>query len=213
MLFTFIRLTNRVIMASEKPLAAFVLGAPGAGKGTQCAKIVEEFGYVHLSAGDLLRAEKNKEGSEYGELIQSHIKNGSIVPVAITISLLERAMDESSVKKFLIDGFPRNEDNLAGWTERMTDKVDLKFVLFFECSEEECVNRCLKRGEEAAKGGAKRTDDNEESLKKRFHTHMTSTMPIIEHYDKLNLVQRVQANRTPDEVFADVKKLFTECHI
>ncbi|XP_071954502.1 UMP-CMP kinase-like isoform X2 [Antedon mediterranea] len=211
MLVTFVRFASRIIMSSEKPLVAFVLGAPGAGKGTQCSKIVEEFGYVHLSAGDLLRAERNKEGSEYGELIQTHIKNGSIVPVAITISLIERAMNESTVKKFLVDGFPRNEDNLTGWDQQMTDKVNLKFVLFFECSEEECVKRCLKRGEEAAKQGtAARADDNEESLKKRFNTHMSSTMPIIEHYAKQNLVEKVEANRPADEVFADVKKLFTD---
>ena len=110
----------------EKPNVVFVLGAPGSGKGTQCQNIVDEFGYVHLSAGkkmecfklyvtknvfifthkkryqliknifpntgDLLRAERKAPGSEYGELIEHHITNGTIVPVAITCSLLVRAM-------------------------------------------------------------------------------------------------------------------------
>nr|XP_053628017.1 UMP-CMP kinase-like isoform X2 [Cherax quadricarinatus]XP_053628018.1 UMP-CMP kinase-like isoform X2 [Cherax quadricarinatus]XP_053628019.1 UMP-CMP kinase-like isoform X2 [Cherax quadricarinatus] len=77
---------------SDKYNVAFVLGGPGAGKGTQCEKIVKEFGYVHLSAGDLLREERAKPGSEFGDMIEEHIKNGTIVPVEITCSLLERAM-------------------------------------------------------------------------------------------------------------------------
>merc|ERR1711892_1077052 len=95
-----------------KPNIMFVLGGPGAGKGTQCAKIVEQFGHVHLSAGDLLRAERASPGSQYGELIEHHITNGTIVPVEITCSLLERAMTESEKNDFLIDGFPRNEESL-----------------------------------------------------------------------------------------------------
>lgn len=82
-------------MSSEKPRIVFVLGAPGAGKGTQCEKIVTEFGYVHLSAGDLLRAERNRAGSEFAELIETSIKEGKIVPVAVTCSLLENAMKAS----------------------------------------------------------------------------------------------------------------------
>ena len=96
-------------MADELPNVVFVLGGPGAGKGTQCAKIVEvcllpyltrqflsvihllsfqNFQFVHLSAGDLLREERNTPGSAYGDLIESHIRNGTIVPVEITCSLL-----------------------------------------------------------------------------------------------------------------------------
>ena len=107
----------------SKPNILFVLGGPGAGKGTQCAKIVENFGYVHLSAGDLLREERKAPGSQFGELIEHHITNGTIVPVEITCSLLERAMNKSEKNDFLIDGFPRNEDNLSGWNRVMGEKV------------------------------------------------------------------------------------------
>lgn len=82
-------------MTSEKPKVVFVLGAPGSGKGTQCSKIVENFGYVHLSAGDLLREERARPGSQFGTLIEDCIKNGKIVPVEITCSLLENAMIKS----------------------------------------------------------------------------------------------------------------------
>lgn len=105
--------------AMTKPQVLFILGGPGAGKGTICKQIVDKYGYVHLSAGDLLREERAKPGSEYGELIEHHITSGTIVPVAITCSLLERAMSNSDTpyNKFLIDGFPRNQDNLEGWTK------------------------------------------------------------------------------------------------
>ena len=91
--------------------------------------------------GDLLRAERQTQGSEHGEVIEHHIVNGTIVPVKITCSLLERAMKESEKNDFLIDGFPRNEDNLTGWTEAMGDKVNLKFVLNIDCGESTCIER------------------------------------------------------------------------
>jgi UMP-CMP kinase len=86
----------------------FVLGGPGAGKGTQCANLVSDYGFKHLSAGDLLREEQDRPGSEFGEMIKSYIKEGTIVPLEVTIQLLENAMKKSMEggKKgmFLIDG-------------------------------------------------------------------------------------------------------------
>lgn len=93
-------------MSVEKPNVVFVLGAPGAGKGTQCTKIVNEFGYVHLSAGDLLREERQRPGSEFGELIESRIVNGKIVPVEVTLSLLENAMNNSIKVRILYTPLP-----------------------------------------------------------------------------------------------------------
>ena len=87
----------------------FVLGGPGAGKGTQCANLVRDYGFTHLSAGDLLRAEQNREGSEFGEMIKSYIKEGTIVPMEVTVQLLENAItdvvkDKGGKGKFLVDG-------------------------------------------------------------------------------------------------------------
>ncbi|CAK9302401.1 unnamed protein product [Gordionus sp. m RMFG-2023] len=179
----------------SKPNIIFVLGAPGAGKGTQSNKIVKEFGFIHLSAGDLLREEQTRENSKFSELIQYHIKNGSIVPVEITCKLIENAMLRSGKNNFLIDGFPRNQNNLEGWQKEMADKVNLKFVLIFDCSEKNCIDRCLKRG---AMSG--REDDNIESLKKRFHTFENSTLSIIDYYRKFNIVETLDANQTPNKV-------------
>lgn len=193
-----------------KPNVVFVLGGPGAGKGTQCENIVRNFGYTHLSAGDLLRAERKRPGSEVGQLIEKHIQEGSIVPVEITCGLLETAMNETMADNadknhFLIDGFPRNKDNLDGWNKAMGEKSTVKFVLFFDCSEQACMDRCLKRGE----AGSGRSDDNEESLRKRIVTYNNSTRPIIDHYEKQGLVKTMDASGTADEVFAKVKEVFS----
>ncbi|XP_076306752.1 UMP-CMP kinase-like isoform X2 [Tachypleus tridentatus] len=197
---------RRLSMASVKPSIVFVLGGPGSGKGTQCAKIIKEFDYVHLSAGDLLRTERDNPGSRYGELIEKHIQSGTIVPVEITCSLLHAAMNNSRRDRFLIDGFPRNQDNLEGWNREMAAKVNLQFVLFFDCNEQVCIDRCLKRGS----SGSGRTDDNAESLKKRFVTYFKDTLPIIEHYQKQNLVRKIDANNSEHKVFEEVKKCFKE---
>jgi UMP-CMP kinase len=86
----------------------FVLGGPGSGKGTQCAKLVADYGFKHLSAGDLLREEQDRPGSEFGEMIKTYIKEGTIVPMEVTVKLLENAMKSSlekdGKKLFLIDG-------------------------------------------------------------------------------------------------------------
>jgi UMP-CMP kinase len=139
-------------------------------------------------------------------LIEHHLREGSIVPVAITCALIHRAMDESQSNNFLIDGFPRNKDNLTGWAKEMGDKTNMRFVLFFECSQETCLKRCLKRGAE----GSGRSDDNAETLQKRFVTYMEKTMPIVEHYRKLGLVKDLDANGNEEEVFDEVKKIFAE---
>ncbi|CAF4788161.1 unnamed protein product [Pieris macdunnoughi] len=195
----------RTYIAKMLPEVVFVLGAPGAGKGTQCTFISKEFGFIHLSAGDLLREERQRPGSEYGEMIEEKIRNGEIVPVEVTCSLIHKAMEKSGKSRFLIDGFPRNKDNLEGWERVMSDKTKLLFVLFFECSRDLCTDRCLGRGA----AGSGRSDDNIESLKKRFNTYLNDTMPIIDHYDKQDLVCRINAEVSPQEVFADVKKCFT----
>ncbi|KAM9789802.1 UMP-CMP kinase [Neosynchiropus ocellatus] len=183
----------------------FVLGGPGAGKGTQCSKIVENYNYTHLSAGDLLREERARPESADGQLIANYIKEGKIVPVEITIKLLKKAMDatmqrDKTKSRFLIDGFPRNEDNLQGWNSVMKDSADVKFVLFFDCCTDTCIQRCLDRGKNSG-----RTDDNRESLEKRIQTYLQSTRPIIEVYEKQGKVRTVDAAKSVDEVFADVK--------
>merc|ERR1712002_110020 len=163
----------------------------------------EQFGYLHLSAGDLLRKEKSDPNSEVGQLISTYIKEGKIVPVEITCKLLEDAIVASGNDKVIVDGFPRNQNNLEGWERQMAGKVDVKFCLFLDCSEDVCTGRIMKRSETSG-----RSDDNLESLKKRFNTYVNETMPIVNHYDKINKCEKINADQSPEEVFGDIKKLF-----
>jgi adenylate kinase family enzyme len=135
---------GRASFKSTNPRVIFVLGGPGSGKGTQCAKIVDSYGFVHLSAGDLLRAEINS-GSENGTMIQNTIKEGKIVPSEVTVRLLQKAMEECNSNNFLIDGFPRNEENRAVF-EHVTG-IEPEFILFFDCPEEEMEKRILSRNQ------------------------------------------------------------------
>ena len=176
------------------------MGGPGSGKGTQSAKLVEEFGVVHLSAGDLLRAHM-KSGTPDGEMVAEMIANGQIVPSSVTVSLLEAAMDASGKKQFLIDGFPRNEEN-RGAFESQTG-IEPKFILFFDCPEEIMERRLLGRNEG-------RTDDNIETIRKRFKVFIESSMPVVQYYEKLNKVARISADRDPEDIYKEVRRAFVE---
>jgi UMP-CMP kinase len=139
----------------------------------------------------LLRAEQKREGSKYGEIINHYIKEGLIVPMEVTIALLEQAMKEAIAegkeKRFLIDGFPRKMDQAVKFEEVV---VPSKLVLFFECPEEVMLKRLLKRGESSG-----RVDDNIESIKKRFAVFADTSMPVIEAYEKQNKVKKVKRKK------------------
>ena len=173
----------------------------GAGKGTNCTRIEETFGYVHLSAGDLLRAERNS-GSALAEMINSYIVEGKIVPAEVTVKLLLGAMEKSGKQNFLIDGFPRDIGNLTCWEENAKE-AKVNFLLFLDCPFEVMTSRLLERGKTSG-----RVDDNEESIRKRLQTYIDSTKPIIDHFDSLSKCRTVDSNRDMDTVFADVSTHF-----
>lgn len=187
----------------------FVLGGPGAGKGTQCARLVSEHGFTHLSAGDLLRAEQNRPGSEFGDLIRDYIKNGLIVPMEVTVKLLENAMKASLAAngnatkgRFLIDGFPRKLDQAYKFEETV---CPAKLVLFYDCPEKVMEERLMERGKTSG-----RADDNAESIRKRFRTFIETSMPVVEYYEKQGKVVKVDATPEPEQVFSTTKKMLKE---
>lgn len=177
----------------------FVLGGPGSGKGTNCTKIVNDFKYTHLSAGDLLRKER-KSGSQLAEMINTFMKEGKIVPAEVTVKLLKDAMEESGCEYFLVDGFPRDIDNLEAWDNLMSDIAETQFLLFLECPNEVMVQRLLERGKTSG-----RNDDNIETIQKRIVVYENMTMPIVEHFRKLDKMKQVDANRSEALVYEDVK--------
>jgi len=228
----------------------FVLGAPGTGKGTQCQLLQERLRdednkfsrnnnnkdevqsqsqsqssqpqpplWTHLSAGDLLREER-KSGGELGDLINSKIDAGELVPSSITVKLLENAMKKSyneSVSvpvsvtsnslsneciKFLIDGFPRGHENIQAWEGAMK-RHTVKFVLNFECPEEILVGRLLERGKDSG-----RSDDNLEVIRKRFKTHLESTVPILAYFDRMDIpLHTIDSAKGVEQVYDTVAPL------
>jgi len=193
-------------MANSRPQVVFVLGGPGAGKGTQCANIIEHHTqWAHISAGDCLRAERQNKDSPDGILIESLIKEGKIVPVAITVKLLQQAMAAQQAKGkrfFLIDGFPRNLDNVTGWNENVGDAADVLGVLYFEAKDTELERRLLDRGETSG-----RSDDNIDSIRKRFKTFVDESMPIVEQYKATGNVFVIDGMPPPEEVWKVVQPI------
>ncbi|KAI2614458.1 uridylate kinase [Hypoxylon fragiforme] len=197
----------------------FVLGGPGAGKGTQCSNLVSQYGFSHLSAGDLLRAEQNRPDSEFGDLIRHHIRNGLIVPMEVTIALLENSMreilnsspsppssssspDKTRRGRFLIDGFPRKLDQAHKFEEAV---VPARFVLFYDCPEAEMERRLLERGKTSG-----REDDNADSIRKRFRTFLDTSLPVVDYFDSQRRVVRIDATPEPDAVFAETRRHLAE---
>jgi len=181
------------------PQVVFVLGGPGVGKGTQCTRMAKEYGFVHLSAGDLLRAERNDPRSEHGQLITECIKEGKIVPVEITVALLWKAIRTSGRKFVLIDGFPRNRDNLEGWQRKVGGRAHVVCCLSFEAPDDVLVARLLERGKNSG-----REDDNPETIKKRLGTFHAETKPILEYFSSKGDLVMIDGNRPRDDVFADM---------
>ncbi|SLM38881.1 uridylate kinase [Lasallia pustulata] len=182
----------------------FVLGGPGSGKGTQCEKIVRDYGFTHLSAGDLLRAEQDRPDSEFGNMIKEYIRDGKIVPMEVTVQLLENAMTEDIKQhdgkgKFLIDGFPRKMDQALHFEASVCPS---KSTLFFDCPEDVMLARLLNRGKTSG-----RTDDNEESIKKRFKTFVDTSMPVVDYFETKGKLVKILAVRSPDEVYQEVRRV------
>ena len=124
-----------MLAATEtKPAIYFVMGGPGSGKGTQCEKLIESYGMVHLSAGDLLRAEV-KSGSAEGKKIAKIIEEGKIVVSETTVGLLRKAMSQAD-GPFLIDGFPRSMSNLQAFEAELGP---CEFMLFLEVAHARCI--------------------------------------------------------------------------
>lgn len=180
----------------------YILGGPGSGKGTQSAHLVEHYSFTHLSAGDLLREEQDRDGSEYGELIKSYIKEGLIVPMEVTVKLLENAMraklNDQGKGRFLIDGFPRKMDQAAFFEQAVCPST---CTVFLDCPEEVMRKRLLHRGLTSG-----RADDNEESIVKRFRTFVETSMPVVTHFEAEDRVVKVDADKDETEVYGDIVK-------
>lgn len=202
-----------------------IMGLPGAGKGTQAAKIVEEFGVAHISTGDMFRAAMANQ-TEMGVLAKSFIDKGELVPDEVTNGIVKErlAQDDIKEKGFLLDGFPRTIEQAHALDQILVDLVlELDGVINIEvdpsCLLERLSGRIIHRetGETYHKvfnppadykeeDYYQREDDKPETVKRRLDVNIAQGEPIIAHYRELGLVSDIQGNQDIDDVFADVKK-------
>lgn len=191
--------------SSVRPSVSFILGGPASGKGTQCEKLALEFGMKHVSAGQLLRDEVNNPNSKNGGQISQILKDGQIVPAEITVSLLENCIKLNPLQRILIDGFPRNLNNLECWLQNAyTNSCDIEKVVFIDVSLSELRRRLLLRGS----NGSGRSDDNLDTASRRFQVFQDSTMPMLVHPVLQPLVYKIDGEKAIDQVYSDVRKLY-----
>ena len=184
-----------------KPRVLFVLGPPGSGKGTQSELISKKFRMFHISAGELLREEMAKEISFHKNIINEYILSGRIVPVEITCELIKNKINKTKIDKnqllYLIDGFPRNRNNLEGWLNVTRNEIDIIGTLVVECTFDAISKRLELRN---------RSDDDKEILLKRMKIYeatkeiyplLKSIAPFIEINgdDSANNVFRIIDNK------------------
>ena len=199
-----------------------LLGAPNSGKGTLSAKLAEDYGFIGVSTGELLRKEV-ASGSELGKKIDKLISAGNLVDSQTVIALMNNFI--STLPKnanIMFDGFPRTIEQ----AQLLQNIAAINAVLFLNVSEQKILERALGRisckncgtiysrawysKNTCEKCGGEivvRSDDTEEAVKKRIEVYKTSTMPLIEYYKKENLLFEIDANGTVDDTLVQAKAI------
>ncbi len=184
-----------------------LFGPPGSGKGTQSANIVEKFGLVHLSTGDLLRNEL-KLKTPLGLEAQQFIDKGQLVPDEVVMGIISSAVDaHPDAPGFLFDGFPRTEAQAEGLDKLLAlKKSPINLVLFLEVNSEELIKRLINRGKTSG-----RSDDTDENIQRnRQEVYKRETLPVAEHYGKQGIVVKVDGMGTVEEIFARLENEITK---
>ena len=190
------------------PNVVFVLGGPGAGKGTMCELAQSQLGWTHLSTGELLRAER-EAGGPTAAVIEELMNAGQLVPNEITVTLLKNAMEKvtrtTGKNNFLLDGFPRSQNNMEGWCEVFGRQTELPKMLYFECPVAVLEQRILGRARYSG-----RTDDTVESMKLRFDTFKAETLPIVEFFKQQAKCVDIDTSQDRQAVYALVEDNLAE---
>jgi adenylate kinase family enzyme len=151
---------------------------------------VKKYKFVHLSTGDLLRDEV-KTGSPLAKELNAVMKEGKLISSELMVKLIREKIESYNFGgRYLLDGFPRGQENMDVWEKEMAKWVNLKSVVYFECAEEELKKRLLERGKTSG-----RADDNEESIAKRLKVFNDQTKPVVDHYEKQSKLHKFNANR------------------
>jgi adenylate kinase len=176
-----------------------LFGPPGSGKGTQSEKLIDKYGLVHLSTGDLLRKER-KLRTPLGIEAQQFVDKGQLVPDEVVIGMISSALDENAeARGFLFDGFPRTTAQAEALDKLLElKKSDISLVLFLDVNEEELIKRLVHRGKTSG-----RTDDADETIqRKRQDVYKNETLPVAAHYARAKKVVNVNGIGSIDDIFS-----------
>lgn len=180
-----------------------LFGAPGSGKGTQSAKIIDKYGLYHISTGDVLRDHIARH-TDLGRLADKYISKGQLIPDAVMTEILDNVLEEKAGGKngVVFDGFPRTIAQ-AEALEKLLKKRGAKIdgVIGLEVAEDELIKRMLQRGRETG-----RTDDNLETITRRLEVYRESTKPLKDYYDELGLYLSVDGQGNVDDIFGNITK-------
>jgi adenylate kinase len=179
-------------------LNIIIFGAPGSGKGTQSERITNKYKLLHISTGDMLRAEIAAK-TQLGDLAHSYIAKGHLVPDQVIIDMLAEKLKQSATnhKGIIFDGFPRTVAQAEALDALLKqNKQDVTAMLELEVEKDELINRLLKRGEESG-----RDDDNLETIQNRLQVYHHQTKPVMDFYKNAGKYNHIEGNGSIDEIF------------
>ena len=210
-----------------------MLGAPGAGKGTQAKQIAAKYGIPHISTGDIFRANL-KNGTELGKKAKVYMDQGLLVPDELTCDLvMDRIAQEDCAKGFVLDGFPRTIPQAEALTNAL-NKIgqEMEYAVDVDVPDENIVNRmsgrraCLNCGatyhilfnptkeegvcDACGSRTVLREDDKPETVQKRLAVYHEQTQPLIDYYKKQNILKTVDGTQPMDDVFSDIVAILGE---
>ena len=181
-----------------------ILGAPGAGKGTQSDKMIEKYGLNHISTGDVLRSEI-KNGTELGKTAKGYIDNGQLIPDELMIDILASVYDSfgKEHKGVIFDGFPRTIPQAEALKKMLAERGHkVAAMIELHVPEDELMKRLLLRGQQSG-----RSDDNEETIKKRLDVYHNQTSPLIDWYENEGIHHQINGLGELDRIFDDICKV------
>ena len=178
-----------------------LFGPPGSGKGTQSEKIVEKFGLIHLSTGNLLRQEISDK-TPLGMEAKNFMDKGQLVPDEVVIGMIDSSLEKHpDAKGFLFDGFPRTVAQAEALDKLLSlKKTGICKVLALDVDEDELVRRLLIRGETSGRSD----DTNEEVIRRRFSVYKNDTEPVAEYYKHQDKFETVKGIGSVNEIFAAI---------
>lgn len=178
-----------------------IFGAPGSGKGTQSDKMIAKYGFEHISTGDVLRSEI-KNGTELGKTAKGYIDNGQLIPDELMVDILASVYDSfgKEHKGVIFDGFPRTIPQAEALKKMLSNRGHkVAAMIELDVPEEELMKRLVLRGQQSG-----RSDDNEETIKKRLNVYHNQTAPLIEWYKKEGIHHHIDGLGELDRIFGDI---------